>query len=568
MESEGRALVQLGIKLDGLEKPVRDCIIELLNLIQKQAKELEKLREENIKLRKENARLQGKKPKFGGKPESGKAGKRKHLSSEKERKQAKSKEANNKPKSSPLQVDERRFIPMDRTTLPSDVQCKGKNQIVIQDLKVSRHNIAFEREKLYSPSEGKTYCPPLPPEYQGHEYGPGVRSLALVLYHACGVTEPKLKEFFETAGLQISSAQISNLLIQGHEAFHKEKAELFDAGLQSSAWQHMDDTGTRVDGKNWHCHMVCNPYYTIYVTRAGKDRETVVEVLRNERELVYRVNEQVLQAAREQRVSCKWISALEQMPQDWQMDAAEFGLLLWELDCTEEPTLQKVSELCLIQGYQHATDMAVVQALLTDGARTFAGVTVERGLCWIHEGRLYKKLTPVVQLFQEELEEIRSAYWEYYGQLQAYKTEPTEQEAQRLSERFDEIFSTPVSYQELAQRLSLTKAKKQELLLVLRHPEIPLHNNPVELEARFRVRKRDISFGPRSQAGLQAWDTFQSLICTAKKLGVNVLQYFEDRVCGWYRISKLADLVRQKAQQFELDASWPKSAGQEAMARA
>ena len=41
---------------------------------------------------------------------------------------------------------------------------------------------------------------------------------------------------------------------------------------------------------------------------------------------------------------------------------------------------------------------------------------------------------------------------------------------------------------------------------MLRHPELPLHNNPAELAARRRVRKRDVSFGPRSPTGAAAWD--------------------------------------------------------------
>ncbi len=52
--------------------------------------------------------------------------------------------------------------------------------------------------------------------------------------------------------------------------------------------------------------------------------------------------------------------------------------------------------------------------------------------------------------------------------------------------------------------------------MVLKHPEIPLHNNPAELEARQRVRKRDVSFGPRTQDGIEAWDTFMSLAATAQ----------------------------------------------------
>jgi hypothetical protein len=32
------------------------------------------------------------------------------------------------------------------------------------------------------------------------------------------------------------------------------------------------------------------------------------------------------------------------------------------------------------------------------------------------------------------------------------------------------------------------------------------------LGVRRRVRKRDVSFGPRTEAGRQAWDTFQTLV--------------------------------------------------------
>jgi len=41
-----------------------------------------------------------------------------------------------------------------------------------------------------------------------------------------------------------------------------------------------------------------------------------------------------------------------------------------------------------------------------------------------------------------------------------------------------------------------TKVKKDRLLLVLKHPELPLHNNASELGVRQRVQKRDVSFGP------------------------------------------------------------------------
>ena len=84
---------------------------------------------------------------------------------------------------------------------------------------------------------------------------------------------------------------------------------------------------------------------------------------------------------------------------------------------------------------------------------------------------------------------------------------------------------------------------------MLAHPEVPLHNNPAELGARQRVRKRDVSFGPRSRTGVTAWDIFGTITQTAAKLGVNVAHYFYDRLSGAYRLPSLADLIIQRAAE-------------------
>jgi len=63
------------------------------------------------------------------------------------------------------------------------------------------------------------------------------------------------------------------------------------------------------------------------------------------------------------------------------------------------------------------------------------------------------------------------------------------------------------------------------------------------------VRKRDVSFGPRSQAGLTAWDVFGTLTQTAAKLGVNIAHYLHDRLSGAYRMPSLAALITQRAAE-------------------
>ena len=92
--------------------------------------------------------------------------------------------------------------------------------------------------------------------------------------------------------------------------------------------------------------------------------------------------------------------------------------------------------------------------------------------------------------------------------------------------------------------------------VVLDHPEVPLHNNPAELDARTRVRKRVVSCGPRSLAGARTWDAMETLLSTARKLGVNFFQYIRDRVSGATQMPSLADLIKLRAQTMDLGSSW------------
>jgi hypothetical protein len=115
-----------------------------------------------------------------------------------------------------------------------------------------------------------------------------------------------------------------------------------------------------------------------------------------------------------------------------------------------------------------------------------------------------------------------------------------------LGTAFDTLFSGRTGYADLHERLAKTKAKRQALLRLLEKPSLPLHNNPAELAARRRVRKRDVSFGARSPAGIRAWDAFHTLIGTAQLLGVNVLHYFQDRCSRAGLVPALADIIRQR----------------------
>ena len=125
-----------------------------------------------------------------------------------------------------------------------------------------------------------------------------------------------------------------------------------------------------------------------------------------------------------------------------------------------------------------------------------------------------------------------------------------------LWEEFDQLFVPETGYAHLDYRIQKTAVNKYKLLAVLAHPEIPLHNNASELGVRRRVRKRDVSFGLRSLAGVAAWDTFQTIAATAQKLGVSFLSYVADRVSGLNALPSLASLIAERASQLNLGASW------------
>jgi hypothetical protein len=181
---------------------------------------------------------------------------------------------------------------------------------------------------------------------------------------------------------------------------------------------------------------------------------------------------------------------------------------------------------------------------------------VELALCWIHEFRHYKKLIPRLPYHRQLLESFQESFWKLYRKLLAYRQHPNQEEAGSLRGEFERLFEQTTGYQQLDERKALTLAKKDPLLVVLSHPEILLHNNPAELGARQRVRKRDVSLQARTREGIGAWDTFQTLVSTAKKLEVNIFQYLYDRVAQTNVLPSLASLIEERAQAFPLAASW------------
>lgn len=534
------------------EPELRGLVSRLLNLVEDLQAEVTRLREENQHLRDELARLQGlpARPIFPARRSP--SGSADH-SSERERHTPVPRQRRHTLEQ--VVVHRIETVEVDRACLPADAQFKGYVERTVQDVVIRAANVRFRRAKWYAPATRQTILAPLPPGYHG-QFGPGVRALVLALGYGSHVSQAKIAAFLGDVGLVISAGQVSNLLVQGQDAFHAEAQAIGAAGLASSPWQHLDDTATPVDGATQHCHVLANPLYSRYQTTPRKDRLTVLDVLRNGQPRRYRVDATALTALAALPLARATRQALAHLPVEEDVDEAALTRRLAE----HVPRLSRADGLRVREALALAAERAragpPVRLVVCDDAPQFVGVSEALQLCWIHEGRHYQKLDPQVPRHRTLLRRFRRRFWRYYRQLLAYRAAPSPAEARRLRRAFDRLFATQTGYAALDRRIAVTRGHKAALLQVLDHPEVPLHNNPAELAVRRRVRKRKVSYGPQSAAGVRAWDTFQTLAATAAKLGVSFYAYLHDRLAQTNALPALADLITERAATRNLGASW------------
>jgi hypothetical protein len=320
--------------------------------------------------------------------------------------------------------------------------------------------------------------------------------------------------------------------------FHEECAEIINAGLSSTRYQQIDDTGARVNGCQYHTHILCNEFYTAFLTRPHKDRLTVLEILFCEHEIRFTFDSASFDLMKTFRVPNKIILYLQKNVFAQILDAESLEPWLQSLpsDTKQRDSLiRRIKEAGAISYYHSQKEWPAIEILMSDAAPQFAHIAFIHALCWVHEGRHLKKLNPTVTFNRELLENFLERFWDYYQELNEYKVDNSPEDARRLEREFDRVFATKTGYGDLDERIQRIANNKKELLVVLENPEIPLHNNAAELGARVQVRKRDVSLHTITAEGTKAQDTFMTIVQTAKKLGVNPIAYFYDRFTQCFR---------------------------------
>jgi len=181
--------------------------------------------------------------------------------------------------------------------------------------------------------------------------------------------------------------------------------------------------------------------------------------------------------------------------------------------------------------------------IISDDAGQYIDVSSHHALCWIHEIRHYKKMNPFLNHHKSILNKFLNELWTFYDLLAKYKENPNKNERMHILRRFDLMFSTVTGFRTLDERIAKTKKKKDELLLVLDYPNVPLHNNLAEIAVREGVIKRKISYGTRSEHGRLAWENMLSIQDTCRKLGISFYRYLNDIFSDSYSMPRLYDLI-------------------------
>jgi hypothetical protein len=423
---------------------------------------------------------------------------------------------------------------------------KGHEPFLVQDLVISAKATCYLRERWITP-DGKTILAPLPEGISGH-FGPQLRRFVLMQYHQGQSTMPRLLAFLRSLGIAISKRQLVRLLNENHAAFIAEAQDVLRAGLETSPWVSVDDTGARHAAKNGYCTQIGNDWFTWFGTSGSKSRLNFLDLLRAGH-TDYVLNDAAYADMRVHGLPAASIALLAAEPQTQFADQAGWlahldHLGLTKLKVTPDPV--QIATEGVLWGSVQAHEFLHDAVILSDDAGQFS--VGQHALCWVHAERLVHKLDTFNDQHREAQTRVRGLIWEFYADLKAYQGKPRKRAARALRTRFDKIFLGRTGFVALDRLLKRLHANKAELLMVLDRPEIPLHTNGSENDIRCHVTRRRISAGTRSDAGRDCRDAFLSLAKTCDKLGIAAWGYLGSRlkVAGAVIIEPLDHYIRAR----------------------
>lgn len=504
---------------------ITPLVAELLELIQLQMEEIQLLRDEI-------ARLKNQKPRPKIKPS--------RLETVSNRGRTKRRKKRPK-KSKTKKIEIHEVVSIKPDNLPDGSKLKDYQEYIVQDLIIGNWNTCYRRQRWQTPS-GKYVLGQLPEHVTGSHFGSTMTAFILYQYYGCHVTQPLIKEQLHELGVNISTGQINNIIINNKDRFHDEKDQILSTGLKVSNYINVDDTGARHDGQNGFCTHIGNEYFAWFKSTNSKSRINFLNLLRcghtdfvlNDQALEYMV-QQSLPDFQLSKLSCHKNKVFENQTR-------------WTNFC-------KRKKIKTDKHKRIATEGALIGSITSHGFNPELGIVSDgagqynvflHGRCWIHAERTIQNIIGFNDHQNRVLEETKTDIWQFYSDLKKYRCNPGEKKKKALDNRFDNIFTRKTGFASLDLALKRLYHNKSGLLLVLQRPDIPLHNNLSERDIREYVKRRKVSGSTRSDIGKQCRDTFTSLKKTCRKLGISFWSYLQDRIEQKNKLPPLYQLIESQ----------------------
>ena len=529
----------------------KEWIKKLVDKIETVEHEKKLLQQKNDQLEAEIRRLKGlpAKPVFAATDKTSDLDKEdKNSDSEKEKKPNPGK---GKPrrKKKDLKIDVTKKLAVSTLEIDATFEYKGTRKVVVQDILFQRNNIAFELEKFYSKEYGKTVEADLPPGYEGGYFGPNLTAFILCSYYEGDVTIKKIHRILKAIGIEISLKQINRIINKRPDELKEEMEEARVAGIEKSEFQQIDDTKAVVlEAESAVTIVTCNPFFTNLWTTGSKSRtDAVLALAGGNKAPLYKINQQTLIVAMCSRKSF----VLQVVLDKWKGDRVYSPDDVEDLFCHEDfkqfssLILRDVKTAMLVGAFYDGHMGITGKGLMSDDAGQFSNIYDDHGLCWYHEMRHYKELTPVSEHHQNKLVEFFTEVKFMYKVLKGWVISRRDEVRNEIIEWFNNFFKAETGYRLLDAKKSLSFAKMDKLLAPLwTAVKLPLTNNESERDLRGKVVKRKISLFDQTWEGAWARDLYLSLKQTCHKNGVSFYNFLLDRIVGAARLPQLAEIIK------------------------
>ncbi|NLS17126.1 transposase [Rhizobium sp. P40RR-XXII] len=323
-----------------------------------------------------------------------------------------------------------------------------------------------------------------------------------------------------------------------------EDSAVLHAGLVSTPFITVDDTGARHIRRNAYTTQIGGERFSIFRTSFSKSRLNFLSILKAGHQ-DYILNEEAINWLRTQGAEQAIVEKLTTRSTTIFADQVAFLEYLTgrSIDIFDRQLLRLLLEASSWGAIRHHGLLGSTVIVSDDAGQFRVG---NHALCWIHCERLLQKLMPAKRREVRCVELIRDLVWRFYKALKVWKQNVVPQAIPAFRRRFDRIFILRTGYDALDKLLVRLYRRRRELLKVLEHPDIPLHTNASENDLRTFVTKRKISGGTMSLDGRIARDVMLGLLKTCQKLGISSYTYLGDRLdldVGGSKVPPLAELV-------------------------